>query len=434
MLTRRTTLATGGAALLAAPAVHAAGERRVVFWHGYTQQARTDQLRALARQFEADNPGATVAIEVVPYAGFADKWAAASAAGALPDVTALDARAAVPMAVAGALNPVDDLLKALGGAAAFEPGLLDMVGRYRGKYIVVPHSVEDRLLVYRRDRLTAAGLDVPVTWDDLLQATAAMTKAPDYFGWIMKLGRAGNGAGELLWTMTRSAGGSFFDDDGNVTFDQPPVRDAVDFMVDLAKRAGTPPGMADAQPADNVALITSSRASMAAAPAGLIGQVVAKDPDLASKLEAVPMPIRVRVGNLLSGVSVALPKGKNPQDGQRLASLLFAEKTYVPLLLATPLTLFPALHGTEAAFQADPVVAAHPDAVRATFDGVATGSLPGMERGLNPYAGPVFDSHLIEDMMQAIVLNGANTADAITDATRKMAGVLRTTKDKLSRT
>jgi len=432
LLTRRMTLASG-ASFLAAPAVRAAGERRVRFWHSYSSQAMADAMRGLIAQFEAANSGVTVATEIVPYAAFADKWAAAQASNALPDVAALDARVTVTMALAGSLNPADDLISALGGVSAFEPGVLDMLGRHRGRYVAVPHGVNNRLLILRKDRRAAARLDLPVTWDDWLQAAAAMTKAPEYFGWVMKLSKAGYGASDLLWTMTRSAGGTFFDDDGNSLFDQPPVRDAVEFLAELARRSPAP-GVADAQPSDDLALITSGRESMANATAGLIGQATVQKSPVAAQLEAVPMPIRVRVGNLLSGVCVTLPKGANPQDGRRLAEALYADSTYLPMLLTVPLAAFPVFHGKEMDFQNNAVVGAYPDAVRATLDGMATGSLPGMERGLNPYAGPVFDSHVIEDMMQAIVLNGVATQDAIADTSRKIAAILRTTKDKLGRT
>ena len=181
--------------------------RRLVFWHSYTQRARSDFMRAAADRFEAANPGVSVAIEVVPWPAFPQRWPAAMAGGTLPDVAVLLAENAVPMFLAGALNPMDDVVAALGGADAFKPGLLDATGRFRGQYISVPHYVHNRLLVYRKDRLAAAGLAPPVTWDDALRAAVATTRAPDHYGWILKLSRADTGGGFLLWILARSNGG-----------------------------------------------------------------------------------------------------------------------------------------------------------------------------------------------------------------------------------
>lgn len=434
-VTRRAAMLASAAtaAGLAAPAVRAADPRRVVFWHNYTQKARSDFLRGVADRFEAANPGVKVEIEVVPFPAYQEKWVTAQAGGTLPDVTTLEAQNAVPMFMAGALHPADDLVRAVGGPDAFLPNLLDRSGRFRDQYISVPHYVHNRVMIYRKDRFAAAGINPPVTWDDALAATAATTKAPDHYGWILKLAKSDFGAGYLLWIMTRSAGGGFFDKDGQSTFDQPPVRDAVLFMTEVARRTGAP-GIANYQISDNYTLINSGKESMTEDAAAIVGVALGQAPEVARQLDAVPMPRRTQVGNLVGAISVALPKGRNPEDGRRFAEFLYAADNYAPFLLTIPLFMFPALRAADAPFRAHPTIAAYPNLVQATLDGVQEGSLPGMEAGPNPYASAVFGSHAIEEMMQAIVVENTRPDDALAEASRKVTAVLRTTKARLGRT
>jgi len=293
-ITRRTALAIGASAL-AAPLVRAA-DRRVVFWHNYTQKARSDFMRAVADRFEAANPGVKVEIEVVPFPAYQEKWVTAQAGGTLPDVTTLEGQNAVPMFLAGALHPMDDVVRALGGPAAFQPNLLDIAGKFRGQYISVPHYVHNRVMIYRKDRFAEAGMQPPVTWEDALRATEATTRAPDHYGWILKLAKGDFGASYLLWIMTRSAGGSFYDADGASSFDQPPVRDAVAFLAEVARRTNAP-GIANYQISDNYTLINSGRESMTEDAGAIVGVALNQAPDVAKQLDAAPMPRRQQVGN-----------------------------------------------------------------------------------------------------------------------------------------
>jgi multiple sugar transport system substrate-binding protein len=435
--TRRKILGAAAAAPILsafpAPVVRAQGTRRIVFWHSYSQKERSDSMRQTADRFEQANPGVKVDIEVVPWPAFNQKWPAAMAGGTLPDVAILLAENAVPMHLAGALHPMDDVVKRLGGPDAFKQGLLDATGRFRGQYISVPHYVHNRILIYRKDRLAEAGLKAPVTWDDALKAAVATTKAPDHYGWILKLAKGDVGASNLLWIMTRSAGGSFFDKDGNVTFDSAPVKDATRFMVEVARRAGGP-GVADYKINDNYSLTNSGKTSMTEDSAAIVA-VAAKDaPAVAEQLDATFMPRREQVGNMTAAISVGLPKGKNPEDAKRFVEMLFAEEAYVPFLHTIPLFMFPSLKKAEAGgFYDQPTIARFRNVVDVTLKGIEAGSLAGMEHGLNPYAAPVWASQTVEDMMQRILLRNEPIDQAVAATAKAMAGTVREIKTRFDR-
>jgi multiple sugar transport system substrate-binding protein len=436
-LSRRNLLgaAASTAALSAFPApfVRAQGSRRIVFWHSYSQKERSDFMRTTADKFEQANPGVKVDIEVVPWPAFPQKWPAAAAAGTLPDVVVLLAENAVPMSLANALHPMDDVLAELGGAAAFKGNIATTVGRFRDTQISLPHYVHNRLLVYRKDRLAEAGVKPPVTWDDAMNVAIATTKAPDHYGWIPKLAKGDTGGGYLLWMMTRSANGSFFDKDDNVTFDSQQVTDATQFITEIARKAGGP-GVTEYKIGDNFSLVNSGKTSLAEDSAAIVAGAAQNAPAVADQLDATFMPKRERVGNLMGGISVALPKGNNPDDGKAFAKFLFEEQNYVPFLLTIPLFMFPSMKAAEgSAFFGNPTIKRFQNVVDVTLKGLEDSSLAGMEHGLNSYAGPVFNSYLVEDMFQRILLRNEPVDQAVGTTAKAMEKIVRDVKVRLER-
>jgi hypothetical protein len=60
------------------------------------------------------------------------------------------------------------------------------------------------------------------------------------------------------------------------------------------------------------------------------------------------------------------------------------------------------------------------EGARLTLEGVANGSDIGLSNGLNPYAGAVYGSGIIENMMADIVLNGTEVEVAVAAAHEKI--------------
>ena len=116
----------------------------------------------------------------------------------MPDVAILLSENAAPMSLAGALRPMDDSAKAIGGPQAFNPGVLDRTGKFRGQYVSIPHYVHNRILIYRKDR---------------------------------------------------------------VTFDSAPVKDAVRYMLELARHTSGPSAI-EYKISDNFSLVNSGRTSL----------------------------------------------------------------------------------------------------------------------------------------------------------------------------
>ncbi len=410
--------------------------RTLVFWHSYTQKARTDYMQQLTDRFAKANPGVTVSIEVVPFPAFPQKWPAAQAGRALPDVSIAVAEDAINMYTAGALYPMDDVLNDLGGASAFLPGLLDKMSKYQDHYVLLPHYVHDRILIYRKDRLQAAGVDMTpftsdqVTWDDALKAATATNQPPDHYGWILQLSKSDVAAGYLLWILTRASDGHFWDQDGNVTFDSAPVREAVSYLAEIGRKA-SPPDAVNYNINDNFNLVQGGKTTLAYDAAAVVATALQQQPDVGNQLDVTFMPKKTQVGNLVGAVNLVLPRGHNQADAKNFVKFLFSEENYVPFLHTIPLFMFPSLAKATTKFLDEPTISQHRKIADITLKGVQDGSGPGFDFGPNPWAGPAFASHQVELMMQSILLQNTPVEQAVADTARQLGQVISGVKSKL---
>ncbi|WP_416900830.1 ABC transporter substrate-binding protein [Micromonospora echinospora] len=408
------------------------GSKTLVFWHNFSQQARADFLRRTADAFEQANPGVTVKIEVVPFGQIPTKWPAAQAAGTLPDVTTLLPEHAVSMWQAKALHPMGDVLSALGGGSVFTPGLVDKFAVYDGEPILLPYYVHNRLLTYRTDLLAAAGVTLPEspTWDQTLAAATAMTKAPNTYGWMLKLATSDTGGSYLLSMLTRSTGGRIFDGTGKSMLTTAEVRRAADFIVQIARTASGP-GQVNYTISDGFNLINSGKTAISEESAAVIATAVQQAPDVATKLATTFMPRDTAPGHLLGAISVALPKGKNPTLAREFVKFLYAKQNYVPFLHTIPLFMFPTLTAASGdEFFGNPTIKKYEPTVRQTLTGIKEGSAPGFEDGPNPYAGPAISGHAIEKALQSILVGGVSVTDALSRANKELQATFDTVRTR----
>jgi len=431
-ISRRSLVAGVSAmSLLATPRVRAAGGGKIVFWHSYTQKVRADFMRQVADRFESANPGTTVEIEAVPWPAFMQRWPAARAANRLPDVAVTVPKSAIPIAMANGLYPVTKVMEGIGGVKAFTPGIMDNSCKFGGEYIALPHYAHSLITVFRKDRLAEAGLPVPVTWQDALAAAVAMTKPPTYYGNILKLQKSDYAGADLLWALTRSVDGHFFDEKGNSTFDSDPVRKATEYLVEIGTKTSGP-GIANFGYIDDFTLIGSGTESIANDSAAAVGVTVQNAPDVARNLDGTSMPKADTVGYLANIVGIVLPKGQNRGGGEAFLEFLFREENYMPLMTTIPLFMFPTCTKYNmAGFLGNPVIAAYPNVTQATLQGIERGVPGGCDFGLNPFAAPVWASGVVEEMLQRIILGNQPVKQEVTTASAKLEAILRPIRERL---
>ncbi|QPM89475.1 ABC transporter substrate-binding protein [Pseudooceanicola algae] len=133
-----------------------------------------------------------------------------------------------------------------------------------GTLYAAPFYGESSMVMYRKDLIEAAGLEMPdaPTWDQIREAAAAMTdKDAGVFGICLR-GKAGWGENmAFLSAMANSYGARWFDMDWNAQFDTPEWKATLTDYLDLMTNYG-PPGSSSNGFNENLALFQQGKCGM----------------------------------------------------------------------------------------------------------------------------------------------------------------------------
>jgi multiple sugar transport system substrate-binding protein len=201
-----------------------------------------EKLPALAKDFEAANPGVTVKITPVPWDAAHDKLATAIAGRQTPDVSLVGTTWMGEFARAGALDPTPDIID----RSAFFPGAWDTTA-VNGTSYGVPWYVETRLIYYRKDLAQRAGVQPPTSWSGLTAfATALQQKANAKWGMYLQPG--GQGSWQTFLPFAWQNGAALADaDNKNFTLDSPEMAKALDYYASFFKTGLAPKDLAQGQ-------------------------------------------------------------------------------------------------------------------------------------------------------------------------------------------
>lgn len=171
-----------------------------------------DLMQKMADQYFAQT-GIQIKISIMPDA---NKLILANAAGQTPDV-ALGLASYMPfdLAIRGAIQDLSEFDDFWTVADSFSPGAFIPYILEDGVY-ALPETLEFHALVYRIDTMNALGLNVPSTWEDVIDMLPTLQR----YG--MNFYYPTSGGSSLKWFYQTSAliyqyGGSLYSDDGLTT-------------------------------------------------------------------------------------------------------------------------------------------------------------------------------------------------------------------------
>lgn len=159
----------------------------------------------------------------------------------------------LPLDDLGADYDVDDLLPAIRGGLSID-----------GTLFAAPFYGESSMVMYRKDLMEKAGLEMPdaPTWDFIRQAAAAMTdKSAEVYGICLR-GKAGWGENmAFLTAMSNSYGARWFDENWKPQFDGDAWKATLTDYLDLMNNYG-PPGASSNGFNENLALFQTGKCGM----------------------------------------------------------------------------------------------------------------------------------------------------------------------------
>ena len=166
-----TPAATGGGAGTAAPS----GDGETIRLWLNANDTPQDVVDYAIAEFNKIHPDVTVQLERQQWTGLVEKLTTALSGNDAPDIVEFGNTQAQSFEAAGAVVDLSDKAAELGGDD-FLTSLLE-AGTYDGKLYAVPYYAGARVVVYRKDLLEEAGIEIPTTLDEFLAAGTALKEA-----------------------------------------------------------------------------------------------------------------------------------------------------------------------------------------------------------------------------------------------------------------
>jgi len=302
-----------------------------------------DEARAwLKKTFEEENPGSTLTIEQQEWDGLVEKLTTAlSSESETPDVVEIGNTQAPTFTSAGAFSDLTDQLDALGGDDLL-PGFVDGA-TVDGSTYAVPYYAGSKYIFYRTDLFEKAGIEVPTTMDEFVDAAVKLKEAnpnPANFSGFWFPGQDWRNGAAFVW----DAGGDLaVDNDG--TWEGSLESDESIAGLETAQKlfeqaSGAPK---DGNEADPATPFCAGEIGMMSTPGwvmGLLNDPKTGCPDLAKKVgvfalpgtDGQPAPV------LLGGSDIAIAaKSQNQELAQKAVALMLSDD-YQTILAKNGLT------------------------------------------------------------------------------------------------
>lgn len=143
----------------------------VVIWYYWETVGHQKALDHIITEFNNKQSAIKVSAKYVPFADFKKQLSIGAAASELPDLVILDNPDHASYASMGIFADITGKFD----VSSYYPGPVNSC-TLNGRLYGVPFGSNDLVLFYNEDMLKAAGVSVPSTWNELLDAAAKCTK------------------------------------------------------------------------------------------------------------------------------------------------------------------------------------------------------------------------------------------------------------------
>jgi len=275
----------------------------VRFWHVYSPHEE-NVVRALLDEFEAEHPDIKVTMEMLPYDELRTKLITSTAAGMPPDIVRMDILWMPEFAEMGALLELENYMAETGiSTGDFYPGPLSTC-MWKGKLYGLPLNTDTRVLGYRKSLLEAAGVSVPTTWDEFLDACKKLTLDKDDDGIIDQWGF------DIGWTATwhfnpwlwQAGGAELNSEMTKAVINEGPGVTALQFLVDMIYVHEVMP----APPGDPWGRLARGEVGMIVSGPWIKGIVEGADPAAWEDTGLAVLPKGVEEASIIGGADLAI--------------------------------------------------------------------------------------------------------------------------------
>lgn len=398
----------------------------VRFLHNETDPPSIEFFNQAIAEFEAQNPDIKIQMEAVSTDGRLQKVLASINAKTMPEIFKILPEERFDFARKGFILPLDDLIDEIGRGDYVDGTLVPV----EGKIYDVPYTIGNYGVLWQRDDLLKAkGLKTPASWDEL-EADAKALAVDGNYGFIFPAGK--NRMTSIFFSMMMwNAGGTYFDKDLNLTFDSPGTVKALTFLKTMA--AYSPAGIGSYSYNDMINVYLTGKIGLDIYAPRLAANAAANTPDLFKNTSAMPMPtgpsgVAVKFANA-NGFALASPKvgAKNVDAARRFLKFITTGDRLARFSLTAYPHLIPPLKSVQEGVitkGAAETLNGREDIGRLAFDTSNTLDFQ-TEAGavfqdgkvvrsgvFNPYIGAIIARDIPAQVVQRVVLQGEDPAEA----------------------
>ena len=174
----------------------AQGDVTLTLLESMTSPQRTEIIRTICDKFEEENPGVTVNIISPPLEGADQKIAQMLMAQQEIDVVEVRDQTFAQFSNNGWIAPLNEYVEGWEGMDTLTETAKFYMTAYSDNIYMIPYGLFQKALYYRKDWFEEAGIEVPHTWDEMLDAAIKLTDpAQNRYGYSF---RGGQGVGGFL--------------------------------------------------------------------------------------------------------------------------------------------------------------------------------------------------------------------------------------------
>jgi multiple sugar transport system substrate-binding protein len=295
----------------AAPADN--GPVTITVWDYYGEAT---PVKPLIEGFQKENPNITVQYEALDWDTTLEKLNVVLTGGTPPDVVTVDMTWLPKFAALGAFTDMKALsggeLNGVAWDQAYTPGALEAI-TFNDQVVAALYDFDVYALYYRADLLEQKGLQVPKTWDELMDVSQKLAEGDKYlYQWLPETFHGSQ------WIFENGAS-LLSDDNKTVTFNSPEAVEAIQVYADMLTNKSAIYWGADQ--GERIQGIKDGRIAMFSDGPYNMGIMKSAAPEMAGQWRVAVHPYGKQPGSYLGGTGLVIPA----QSKQKEAAWKFIE-------------------------------------------------------------------------------------------------------------